>query len=428
MRFIRRIISWLVSLFISRGDTDFSLLKDPGDLEAVIGHYQDEIKSTPDDPYHLRRLGGALEERSKRTDNLKDLSHAIENYEKVIEFTHDDAEKPPHLGRLGNALEGRFKRTDSIGDLSYAILNYERAVGLTPDDAQKPPYLHRLGGALHIRFGRLNTLEDLEYAISSHKKAVEFTPDGDPNKPVYLDGLGGAHKTRFKHLHTFQDLESAIWSLRRAEELSPDQTQDRPYSTLLKKLEEERSEAQRNENKRVEEALVEAERIKAKRIDNTHADFARLEPKQDEGETKKGGRINVKLSDAQQNEKVYSGSGKLEVEHSRGPSHVRDSSTMENLIARMQEVIRITCDEEAYGFILIGDTLMTRFSRLKAEEDLKGAISSYEKAVELTPDNDPAQMSRLMILGDALMSSYVFTDRIEDLDNAISRYQQATRY
>lgn len=95
------------------------------------------------------------------------------------------------------------------------------------------------------------------------------------------------------------------------------------------------------------------------------------------------------------------------------------------MIASMQNAIEFTSDDQAYCFTMLGDAYMARFYVLKTEEDLKSAIFSYRKAVDLTPNDHSAHPSRLMILGDTLMTSYKLIGYLEDLNGAISSYQQA---
>ncbi|KIM21219.1 hypothetical protein M408DRAFT_29727, partial [Serendipita vermifera MAFF 305830] len=75
--------------------------------------------------------------------------------------------------------------------------------------------------------------------------------------------------------------------------------------------------------------------------------------------------------------------------------------------------------------VILADTLMKRFDESHNEEDLKRAISYYQKAVDFTPDHHSDKPSYLTLLGDAFMLCFEHFGDPDHLDQAISNQEKA---
>jgi tetratricopeptide (TPR) repeat protein len=73
----------------------------------------------------------------------------------------------------------------------------------------------------------------------------------------------------------------------------------------------------------------------------------------------------------------------------------------------------------------LGGALFRRFERFGRVEDVETAVSVYQKAAELMPDDHPAKPNLLSNLVSALSRRFERFGRLEDIETAISVYQKA---
>jgi tetratricopeptide (TPR) repeat protein len=102
---------------------------------------------------------------------------------------------------------------------------------------------------------------------------------------------------------------------------------------------------------------------------------------------------------------------------------------VDQAIAFEERAIQLTPNEDPERLprlITLGNALLRRYERTGSMDDMNHAIEdNFEQAVELTPAGHPDLARRLNNLGNALLSRFERTGLMDDLDHAIDCYEEA---
>ncbi|KZV62883.1 TPR-like protein [Peniophora sp. CONT] len=104
-----------------------------------------------------------------------------------------------------------------------------------------------------------------------------------------------------------------------------------------------------------------------------------------------------------------------------------DASILDKSIQATQIAVNLEhmSDDHAQLLSDLGMRLKTRFKLNYALEDLNGAISAFQRAVEVTSDEDSSQMVRLNRLGVALFQHFDRMGKLDELNAAITAFSCA---
>ncbi|KZV62709.1 TPR-like protein [Peniophora sp. CONT] len=431
--------------------TRFKSSGEPEDLEQAITAYRRAVDLTPishpDKPSRLHRLGTLLYKRFERTGELVDTEETIYACRLAAELTLDDHPgKPVFLNNLGQAMLGRFERTGCIQDLEQAIKIQRLALELSLDDhSERPSFFSILGASLFARFKRFGEDRDLEEAVMLHDRTADLTPRSHPDKSVYLNHLGNALLTRFDRSGELMDLERAIAAYREAVDLSLDAPLRKAAclsnvgNSLSRRFE------RTTELEDLEQAIF------------AHRQSVELTP---DGDPTKPSRLNCfgcalswrsersdDLRYVEQAVSVYRRAVELTSDdHPRKPirlinlcqelrrrfdlAHERDD--IETAISTGHLAIELSSAEGpprelsmCYGILAICYQCRSE-SRAGSMDDIKTAISLFEKAMEGISDGDPRFSVIKNNMGCAQSELFERSQSATDFDAAIESFMQAT--
>jgi hypothetical protein len=229
--------------------------------------YDSDVSGTgaQEDPAEfLAGLGSALWERYQATHVADDLNAAIEAHHQAL--TYAAGRNPARSGLLGKLawmLAARFRLTGNGADLQAASDAYDEAIAAAPDEAVRAEHLVSLASIWHMLyldygrdpaaldhaveiFGRslasmpktaprrVTALEALTVCLRQRKgpgdpdQAIETYVEalGLPSEPAQrarlLDGLGSALLERYQSVGDRDDLEGSVAHCREAVRLTPE--------------------------------------------------------------------------------------------------------------------------------------------------------------------------------------------------------------
>jgi CHAT domain-containing protein len=192
----------------------------------------------------LSLLGGFLTARFRRTGLLDDVNQAmavLDQAEKLAakELPSDRIARPACLGALGISLVSRFSRTQEISDLTEAIDKMREAVSLLHEGLMRTSSLNDLGHSLHARYNATKNKSehesgDLDEAINVLKEATGWAAAGNYLRPTCLNNLSMSLESRFKRDGNIVDSDQAIECCQEAVTSSSAEHPDR--ATYLNKL------------------------------------------------------------------------------------------------------------------------------------------------------------------------------------------------
>ena len=196
---------------------------------VAILNLQQAVKLTPeghsDLPVMLNNLGISYQSCFSRTEDIADLTEAIQKFQQAVQLTpkgHPDL--PARLGNLGISYQSHFERTGDIAELVKAIQNKKQAVKLTPKgDSGLPALISNLGISMsyHSCFKRTGDLADFAEAVQNFQQAIKFTPKGHPDLSEWLINLGNLYQSCFERTGDMTDLVKAICNQQEAVKLTP---------------------------------------------------------------------------------------------------------------------------------------------------------------------------------------------------------------
>jgi tetratricopeptide (TPR) repeat protein len=144
---------------------------------------------------HLCNLSVMYRIRHDRTDNLNDISQAIE----VAETALDDMNTQPLsdypndraviLANLADFLKARFNKSRAIGDFYRAVQAVKDAIKMTNDNhPNKTGYLATYSSLLSLypKEGEEVSTKDLDESIRAAEEGLSKTPDDHPQRATYL--------------------------------------------------------------------------------------------------------------------------------------------------------------------------------------------------------------------------------------------------
>jgi tetratricopeptide (TPR) repeat protein len=145
-----------------------SSLRERGNLDEAIVHYQQSVKIYPDFELAVSNLGLAQVQKGR-------FNEAVKTYRDYLKLNPDN---PKIKKELANALFLRQKHRNPNAttstltqqdkeDLNEAIKHYKFAINLIEDDADLQ---YNLGATLHIK-------GDLDEAINQYRKALKINPN-----------------------------------------------------------------------------------------------------------------------------------------------------------------------------------------------------------------------------------------------------------
>ncbi|WP_432198375.1 CHAT domain-containing protein [Streptomyces sp. bgisy027] len=213
-------------------------------LEEAVGVLREATVTTPHDhparPYHLNRLGIALDRLFQRTGRMALLEEAIDVLRQASETApRKHHGRLSHLNNLGTVLVDLFRSTGRMEALEEAVGVLRRAIETAPDD--HPTVLFSLGTALLSLFRRTGRMEVLEEGVRLLRTVAASVPDDHPTRPVHLNNLGSALLSLFERTGQTEELREAVDVLRAAAETEADNHPNRPMylnslGTALKDL------------------------------------------------------------------------------------------------------------------------------------------------------------------------------------------------
>ncbi|KIM26734.1 hypothetical protein M408DRAFT_25203 [Serendipita vermifera MAFF 305830] len=394
----------LQTRFVRNGDVT--------DREQAILHEQQAVNLTPDahptKPRRRQNLANSLQSRFRLHENVDDLELAISLFQEAVDLTPDNRlDRSILLENLASAMNLRFRLLGRLSDLEDYILILQNAVDIVPDghhgNAQKPSHLHQLGDALEKCFEYGNNIQDLSDVISNYQGAVQLTPDGDVSKPHRLHQLGGALQKRYVCLKNPDDLEGAISNNQKAVELATDSHPEK--AVFLNGLGDAQS---------MRFELLGDDKDLESAISNLYK-AAELTPRQHQD-----GNLRTMRPKQLEEAKRIQELRQAELARPEAEKPDQECSTKgENKSAKTLP------SDHTSRLVFLADTLMKRFNESPNEEDLKRAISYYQKAVDFTPDHHSDKPSYLTLLGDAFMLCFEHFGDPDHLDQAISNQEKA---
>jgi tetratricopeptide (TPR) repeat protein len=164
-----------------------SALKEKGQIDEAIPHYQEALRLRPDLPDAYNNLGTALADKGQ-------TDEAIRQFQEALRVKPDNL---PALNNLGNALAEK-------GQLDEAIRQFQEAIRVNPGHAEAHYNLGRV-------FGRKGQLDE---AINQFQEAIRLKP-----------GFAEAHDNLGSALGRKGQLDEAIRQFQETLRLKPDDAQ-----------------------------------------------------------------------------------------------------------------------------------------------------------------------------------------------------------
>lgn len=391
----------------------------------------------------LNMAGLVFLQRFERTEQMEDLTEAIQLFERAVAETPSGSpDLPAHLNNLSNALQGCFDRTWRGQDLAEAIQISQRVVAEMPAGSPNLyAHLNNLGTELRKRFARTGQTEDLEEAIRVHRRAVAEIPARSPNLSFCLNNLGAALQERFARTGRLQDLDEAIRAFEHAVSETPPGSPDLParLHNQSNGLRERYERTGREED--LDEAIQISQRVVAEMpagSPDLHAHLNNL-----------GNGLHARFRRTGRKEDLYEAIQLYQQAVAEAPmglpyAHMYLTNLGNGLSERFLQMGQLEDLDEAIRVLEravaetpagspelpaclnnLGGELRERFGRTGREEDLDEAIRVSQRAVTETPSSSPDLPMYLNNLGNGLGARFGRTGREEDLGEAIRVFRRA---
>ena len=381
----------------------FHLLGKISDFKYALVMLQSAIDRAPED---LHDIGAGLTQSMTAafddTKNLQVVSEEISSLVGEIESGPEGDANLQLIAQLAVCLRTRFEQSRYLAELFETTLTSFRKASFHGNDsgldenwdnvslreifekgATDPKILSMTITYLQDASFQLPPtadLADIRESVSLHRKVLQNTPNDHPELPGYFIDFGNTLYCQFEHTGNQNDLTMAISSFQCAVELSSEGDINLPVrwitvGTLLKK----RFELNRNEDDLMKAISAHRSAAKSSQIDDV---------------------------------------GCLETLNYLGLillfsfDHTRNLNDVSEAVMTFREIVSRTptpnTDPNLPRYLSnLGESLRRRFQQCQAREDLSEAISSFERALEISSDSDenrPAFFTNLGLSFKALFS------------------------
>ncbi|KAJ2915896.1 hypothetical protein MD484_g4520, partial [Candolleomyces efflorescens] len=441
----------------------FELKKVLADVKKAIKAFEDGIKATPtsDRPalsvLHSN-LGNPLSMLFEQTGEVGLLDRSIAAYKTAIQLSPpNDSDAAASYTSLARALTTRFDRVGTPQDIEDAIGAGRKAISLTPTGHHElPDWFSILANALNHRFNLLRKVQDINEAVTLHRRAVELTPLQNAQFSSRSHLLGVSLLDRFNHSGDLRDVEQAIISLQKAIDTRPPTHVSLPffYNTLGNAL--------LSRSRRVAEVQLGDRAIAAHRtaIELSSPTFGRLSlfysnlgaslmMRYERNPNGNGGDLVEAISSVRKAIEVSSTSdirglamryaclasalaarARREVEVD-GLKSIGEALSFHSKISELAETTQDGGLRAFWDSQLIegGELLMGKYRISKDENDLTGALASYEKALEVIPQGHPYRPYLHTRYAQGLTERYQISERHRDHSKvtALEHYRLASQ-
>ncbi|KAE8370628.1 CHAT domain-containing protein [Aspergillus caelatus] len=417
---------------------------DPACLDESIDCARQALDNStlPERAIYLNDLGCRLRERYDATEEIHDISEAIDLLEDASQAIHDRTKRVLILNNLATFLGDRFEIREDVRDLERAIAVGQDALSASSSSqGLQAMCLNTLSLVHGYRYRKLASLDDLQTATQMGQRALDLTPAGHPDRMMYLGNLGVCYERQFDRLQRPADIERAIDCATETVALSDNAMDSVPYLTNLSNSLASRflltADPQDLENAIVhaKEAIQLTPPEYPKYSELLHNlslhlgdRFRRYGDVADLDEAIKFQEDAIAAGDLD-NPRLVTYQDQLGVLLCLRYDRNDDVSILENAIELAQDVLHSTGNEtvpdQAQYLSHMAACMGRRFERTGNVADLERAIHLEEQAIEIIPHDDPHRMELLLDLSDDYHNRSVKLGSTEDRKKAIETMQMA---